>query len=100
MKMTMFVLVNNLTGIAERPFCEDVSKDDYPERITAALSAANPAELQRHSEFKVMSLGTFDTKYLEIDHKIDFVCDLGPICEQIMLTRSKKNGERNESTIN
>ena len=94
MTLQVYAMKNRMTGVFERPFCEQVDVKDYPEAITQALSLAPAEALIRHKEFDVYCIGHFDTKTGVIESCVDFVVSLEPICEAyIAYHKNEKSSE-------
>lgn len=91
MILNIYAMKNRLTGIFDRPFAEGVEVKDYPEAISQALSLADPVALNRHKEYDVYCLGTFDTKTAEIKSCVDFVVSLEQICISFLEKKVSKD---------
>lgn len=97
MILNIYAMKNRLTGTFDRPFCEQCQVADYPEAIAQALSLADPVALNRHKEYDVYCLGTFDTKTAEIKSCVDFVVSLEQICISFLEKKVSKDGREEVS---
>lgn len=99
MILTIYAMKNRLTGIFEKPFAEGVDVKDYPEALTQALSLADPVALERHKEFDVYCLGSFDTKTAEIKSCVDFVMSLEQVCLSLLEKKNVRENRESEQEV-
>lgn len=92
MILTVYVLKNRLSGIFERPFAEPYSIKEYPDLLAQSLAMADIDSLNRHKEFDVFCVGSFDNKSGELKTlgSPEFILSLEQLCEGYILAKSKK----------
>lgn len=94
MTLNIFALKNRLSGIFERPFCEIYNSSEYPELLAQSLALASVEELNRHKEFDLYFLGTFDSKSGVVQSLApEFVVCLEPLCTAYMEVKKSKEIE-------
>lgn len=97
MIINLYACKNRLSGIFERPYGEDVAKEDYVERLTQSLALANIELLNRHKEFDVYYVGSFDSKSGEIVSSCEFLASLESICETFILAKKGQKLDGHEA---
>lgn len=88
----VYSLKNRLSGIYEKPFAEHFDSKEYPEMLTQALALADVEALNRHKEYDLYYLGTFDSVSGAIKSQpVEFIVSLEAICLSFI---SKKSVEK------